>query len=308
MSAPDPVQPAWLPGNEVEAELVTALAADDRQEFFRIIRDAPWYLPAFPDEPGGQRFLTHDLLDATYLLVFTSEQSLAGAVGGLVTAYTVTGHDELAVRWPDPAWRLAVNPGTPVDAWVTLPALAEAAAGSRVVPTLAQLADRPAGPATDPAIDHGIDAALDDYLGRLNQVRLAVPVTGGQHPRYLVTRTEAGPAIEAFTSPEALAARHPDGVPWTSAGLSDLLADWPGEEYDLVVDPGTDAALRLPGPDLPGLLLWAPEPASAPEGGATSPNIAGIEYIEREQYNGDGTKRGESDGSSGLGESAHRGR
>lgn len=301
MNAPGPVQPAWLPGNEIEADLVTALAADDRQRFFRIIRDAPWYLPAFPAEPEGQRFLTHDLLGATYLLVFTSARSLAGAVGGLVDACTVTGHDELAARWPDPSWRLAVNPGTPVDAWVTLPALAEAAAGTRVLPTLAQLA---AGPAADPAVD----AVLDDYLGELNRSPLAVPLTGGERPRYLVTRHEDGPAVEVFTSPEALAARHPGGTPWTWAGLPQLLAGWPGEEYDLVLDPGSDTALRIGGRDLPGLLLWAPQPRSAPAAGGDPPGIADVEYIDGDGGYGADGKRGASDGASGLGEPAHRGR
>lgn len=281
MSVPEPVQPAWLPGNEVEADLVTALAADDRQTFCRIVRDAPWYLPALPDEPGGLRFVTHDLLGETYLLVFTSPQSLVGVLGAVVSACTVTGHDELAARWPDPAWRLAVNPGTPVDAWLTLPALTEAAEGRRTVPALAQFTTGTADTADAPEVD----AALDDYLAQLNQARLAVPlavaVTEGERPRYLVMRTGTGPVVEAFTSPEALAARHPGGE-WMSAGLAELLADWPGAEYGLVIDPGSDTALQFPGSDLPGLLLWAEEPA----GGATSPNIADAGYIEREQRGG----------------------
>ncbi|HTJ39157.1 MAG TPA: SseB family protein [Dactylosporangium sp.] len=314
MTTPDPVQPAWLPGNEAEAELVTALAADDRETFFRIIRDSPWYLPAFPEEPGGgQRFLTHELLGETYLLVFTSEQSLAGAVGALVQAYTVTGFEEMAAHWPDPAWRLGVNAGAPVDAWVTLAALAEAAAGERVVPTLERIAARsdPDSPA-----DPQIDAVLDDFLAELNRTTFLVPVTGGQQPRIAVAQHVDGPAVEVFTSERTLAARHPEGVAWAEAGLEELLAALPGPDCALLVDPGTDTPLRIPGPDLPGLLLWGPAgagepPPAEPEAseqvsGLTSPRIADVEYIDREDRR-DG-ERGESNGTSGLGESAFRSR
>jgi hypothetical protein len=299
MTAPDPIQPAWLPGNDIEAELVTALAADDREAFFRIMRDAPWYLPAFPEEAGGQRFMTHELLGETYLLVYTSEQSLAGAVGALVSAYTVTGFAELAARWPDPAWRLAVNAGTPVDAWVTPAALAEAADGERVVPTLARIAAQ-----SDPesAADPNLDAVLDDFLAELNHTIFVVPVTADDPPRCAVARDEDGPVVEAFTSTEALAARHPQGVAWAYAGLADLLGAWPGEDCALLVDPGSDLPLRIPGPDLPGLLLWGPD--------AASPEIANVEYIDhRDQRNGErGDARDDTEGTSGLGESAFRGR
>ncbi|MGI5237762.1 SseB family protein [Dactylosporangium sp. CA-139066] len=313
MTAPDPIQPAWLPGNETEAQLVTALAGDDREAFCRIVRDALWFLPAFPDEPEGQRFLTHDLLGETYLLVFTSVQSLVGAVGALVDSYTVTGYDELAGRWPNPAWRLAVNAGTPIDAWVTLSALAEAARGERVVPTLATIA---AQSDPDPA-DPQMDGVLDDFLAELNRADFLVPVTVGPPPRYAVARHEDGPAVEVFTSERELAARHPEGVAWTRAGLEELLAAWPGDDCALLIDPGSDAPFRVEGADVPGLLLWGPSGADrpAPEdidgdeqvNGLTSPRIADVEYIEGQQRDGErGETRDESGGTSGLGESVFR--
>src|SRR5690349_6878715 len=151
MTEPDPAL-AWLPGNAVEAELYSALAADDRRRFFQIIRDAPLFLPALPDAPDGPRFLTQELLGETFLLVFTSVRTLASTVGPAVSGYTVTSYQELSEHWPVPSWRLAVNAGTPVDAWVTLAALAEAADGTRVVPTLAS---------RDPQDDPRTDAALD---------------------------------------------------------------------------------------------------------------------------------------------------
>ncbi len=270
MSSPD--EPfAWLPGNRVDAELYSAVAADDRRRFFQIVRAAPWYLPAPPPDPAGQRFLTRELLGATFLLVFTSVRSLASTVGPAVTGYTVTGYDELARRWPEPSWRLAVNPGTPVDAWVTLAALAEAADGARVVPTLAP---RPAD------ADPDTDAAVDSFLGALFQAPLLVPATG-QPPAYQVVRRDGRLLVEVYTSLRTL----PAGTPYLPATLADLVLRWPGPDHALAVDPGSGAELLVSGEQVPGLLLWSPQAGDAEPGtdqlpGQRSRSIADGEYID----------------------------
>jgi len=164
-----PQAPEWLPGNEVDAELVGALAADDRQRFARTVRQARWYLPVLPPAEHGSRYLTRDLLGATYLLVFTSAASLAATVGGVATGCVITGYDELAAHWPHPSWRLAVNPGTPIDLWVTLDLLAAAVSGDRVLPSLA------------PSRDEAADGPVDQFLNRFVSAPLLVP-THRQQP------------------------------------------------------------------------------------------------------------------------------
>jgi hypothetical protein len=278
MTSPDerPEEPfAWLPGSEVDAELFSALAADDRRRFFQIVRDAPWYLPALPADGDGQRFLTRELLGGTYLLVFTSVRSLVSVVGPAVDGYTITGYAELSERWPVPSWRLAVNAGTPVDAWVTLPALVEAAEGTRVVPTLESLSTRD-------------DAAVDAFLRRMFEVTLFVPASG-HPPAYQVVRRDGQLMVEVYTSPRLL----PPGVRYLPASLTDLVLRWPGPEYALAIDPGSDTPLVLSGDRVPGLLLWSEHSDSLPREQSRSDTSAG--YIVPGDYadgSGASTERG----------------
>src|SRR5205814_3355582 len=92
------------------------------------------------NRPGPQRFITAELLGQEYLPVFTSVPALAGVMQGQADAYTVTSYEELRRKWPEPRWRLAVNPGTPIDAYVTIEAVERAALGQLTVPTAAELA------------------------------------------------------------------------------------------------------------------------------------------------------------------------
>jgi hypothetical protein len=250
----------WLPGNDVDLELAAALAADDRPRFFRVVRQARWYLPALPPDPDGPRYLTRDLLGHTYLLVFTSVGSLAATVGGMVRGCLVTGYDEMAARWPDPTWRLAVNPGTPIDAWASLDFLAAAAAGTLPIPSLTDsrvpASAAPADEADtdavlDSVLDTGLDTGLDEFLRQLAGASLLVPTDDGGYRR-------SGAGVEVFTSARTLRARFPAGVAYVTRTLPELLVDWPAAT-DLVVDPGSDAPLRIRGDQVAALLLWRPD-------------------------------------------------
>ena len=236
-------EPKWLPGNEVDAELVGALAADDRSRFARTVRHARWYLPVLAADGQRHRYLTRDLLGATYLLVFTSPGSLAATVGGVATGCVITGYDELAAHWPDPSWRLAVNPGTPIDLWVTLDLLAAAAAGDRALPSLA--------PRPDPAAD----GPLDEFLGLLVSAPLLVP-------------TQNADRVEVFTSEAALRQRYPQGTATVVRTIPELLADWPAG-HALAIDPGSETPLVIPADQVPALLLWDPQRTPRPAAGTT---------------------------------------
>jgi hypothetical protein len=137
-------QPGWEPDNQVELDLLRAMAAGDHREYFRVIGAADLFLPQpvrgdSPPSADEQEFLTANLFGHTFLPVFTSVRGLAAQVGDAVDGYTVTSYPELRDKWPDPQWRLAINPGTPIDAYVAVDAVAGAAIGEVVVPSAGEV-------------------------------------------------------------------------------------------------------------------------------------------------------------------------
>jgi SseB protein N-terminal domain len=277
-----PAAAPWLPGNDVEVELVSALVADDRTRFFRTVRAARWFLPALPPGDRGPRYLTRDLYDETYLLVFTSVRSLVGAVGGVVEGFLITGYDELSTHWPAPYWRLAINPGTPIDGWVTMDVLAAAAAGARSVPTLAEAR------IPDPATDADDDDARDEFLTRLLRAALLVPVQPEAPSAFRPAEHDGIPAVEVFTSTETLHRSHPGGIPTITRTLPELLVDWPDDQHALVIDAGSDAPVVIPGDRVGGLLLWGAGETPPPDGSAEA---AGAPRTTDNEYIGDDGRR-----------------
>ncbi|MBO0867008.1 MAG: SseB family protein [Micromonosporaceae bacterium] len=262
----------WEPANDAEAALLAALLEDDRRRYFQVLATAPLYLPIFADQGGGggQRFVTWELFGHTYLLVFTSLPALAAAVQTVADGYTTTSYRELRAKWPDPQWRLAVNPGLPIDAWVEIEALAQAAAGTRPVTAVADVIR--ARRSTDPQTSAGLDA----YLRSLLDAEVLVPVTERaaagfvsieEMPWRLAPQYDQ-PTIEVFTSVEGLAAGCPPEVKCLRRRFAEVAASWPGEQYQLVVDPGSAVSFTLTGDKVPGLLLWLPDEADRPDRGA----------------------------------------
>jgi hypothetical protein len=282
--APDP---GWTPANATEQQLLAALAVDDRRHYFEIIATAPLYLPSTaepaaqrrpadpaqvparddPGQPAAPRYFTWDVAGQTYLPVFTSAQALAASLGDLVERYVLTNYAELSRYWPSPQWRLAVNPGHPIDAWLPIDAVDEAASGALVVSTVSEM--RRAAAARDDADDDNpamVDAALDGYLEALLKsavvVAAAAPspdpgaVLAGTFP-WLVTQVSGQPTIAVYTSPAGFASAVPSGTPSAGVRFAELVAAWPNPSWHLVVDPGAEVSFTLPGEQVPGLLLWA---------------------------------------------------
>ncbi|MEU1751839.1 SseB family protein [Micromonospora matsumotoense] len=146
---------SWQPANDTERALLRAARDDDRPEFFRILTRVELFLPQLrDDDPDGdsQRFVTMDLFGQPFLPVFTSLEAMVPQVAGVADAYTVTGYDELCARWPVAGWRLAVNPGTPLDAYLPVEAVRAAADGELAVPAGAELLTELAEAAADDEI------------------------------------------------------------------------------------------------------------------------------------------------------------
>jgi hypothetical protein len=149
------VDEPWQPANDVEQAMLRAARADDRTEYFRILTRAELYLPQLrgDGDSTSQQFVTMDLFGQTFLPVFTSLEAMAPRVAGIADAYTVTGYDELFDRWPVAGWRLAVNPGTPLDAYLPVEAVRAAADGDLVVPAGLEVLTAVAEAAADDEID-----------------------------------------------------------------------------------------------------------------------------------------------------------
>lgn len=254
--------------------MARAAAADDRQEYFRLLALAPLYLPQRLSDAGpgsgfgtGQRLMTGELFGHTFLFAFTSVEGLAAQTAGVADGYTETTYAELRRKWPDPQWRLAVNVGSPIDAYLPVEAVQAAALGDVTVPTAAEVAA---------AADDEELVDVDGYVRSLLDTVVLVPVTRAVvHPNvilepdfpWLVTGGPGAPVIELFTAEELLAQAYPEPVPSVPVALPVVLSMWP-PDHDLALDPRTPQQLDLPADQVAALLLWADEGASDGEGTA----------------------------------------
>lgn len=113
--------------------MASALAAGDGEEYAKLLMSAPLSVPELP-EPGTEpaREVAELLPPGTaYVLAYTSVSALAFALGDLAAGYQQLDFAALRQRWPDPGHQLAVNPGTPIAAFLPPQAVAEVAAGDR---------------------------------------------------------------------------------------------------------------------------------------------------------------------------------
>jgi hypothetical protein len=262
-----PTPTGWRPANATERAMADAAERDDRSGYFRALLDAELYLPGFSDETESeaQRFVTWDLLGGTHLLVFTSVAALRQAVGGFADSYRLTSYAELRNRWPSPDWRLGINPGTPIDAYLEVDGVAQAAEGVLTVPTGDDLirSVKPAEVAPSPLneMEEGLLAAIAardtaEYVQVLLTAEVALPIGRPvaddsalyepDFPWYPVDMG-GGPAIEVFTSPERLGEAYGPDAPHLTVPLVAVLVVWPGTAYRLSVDPGTEHGLTLSG-------------------------------------------------------------
>jgi hypothetical protein len=310
VSAPEPPAQArpWQPANDVEVALVRAVTAGDRQEYFRLVAVADLYLPTLAadrDRPGPQRFITADLVGQTYLTVFTSVPSLAAVMIGQADAYRVTNYPELRRKWPVPHWRLAVNPGTPIDAYVRIEAVEAAALGDLAVPTAAEiLADgvapdgvRPEAAMTSAAAElvgaafsrrssaaELVGAAasrrssaaagdVDGYIRALLEVDVILPVAEPVdaarilQPGFPWRLVPDGEsvAVEVFTSADRYRAAGLGELPTVTVPFTALVLAWPDDSCWLSIDPGSPLAVRLPGGHVLAFALWLPGVAPGAE-------------------------------------------
>ena len=256
----------WQPANDLERAMRDAMAASDAPGYVRALGSGPLYLPGFEAEPDGrQRLLTRVHEDRTYVLVFTSLEALADAVGVVTGGWRPTTLVDLAAAWPNPEWGLVVSPNTSIGAYLDpehIAQIAELTTPEPVVPNADERERmmRSAQQAGNPAV----------YLDLLVTGEVLVPVEAPAAPAdlaapdfpWLVTTVDDQPAVPVFTS----AARLREGLPREPGSVRvefvAVLRAWPDPRYRLAVNPGSALDATFDGAQVPDLLRWAQEVAA----------------------------------------------
>jgi hypothetical protein len=254
MSTPTP---GWQPFNDTERRLLDAVLAGDVAVAMGIIASVPLFLPGFSEDDAGlvhtrQRLVSSAREDGPYLLVFTSPETLHGAVPA--DGWRVTSLTELS-RGTPVGWGLAINPTTPTCVLI---------APERVH----SLVPAPEDLNHFVPADDGEGLLRDAMLALDSAVLLDVLVT---RRVVVVTRAleiDGVVAIAVFTSRRRFEEFRTDldlDLPTEDADLVDVLRRWPDPGVRLAVNPGSPIAFGLGGEKLPGLLAHAARLAAGRE-------------------------------------------
>ncbi|GAA1030213.1 hypothetical protein GCM10009557_21430 [Virgisporangium ochraceum] len=253
----------WQPTNEVEARLAEAATKDDRAGFFTILMSAPLFLPQMVDDPdtatgaSNEDYVTFTTDDVTYLLAFTSLDTLQASLGDAANGYVESDYETLRAGLEGTDLQIGFNLGTPIDAWLDAESLARAAAGEILVPTgkemteLLEVADPANAEAVDEAADAELEAFVDDYLTRIVSGDVLV---ASQNGVALVKPVDGVPSVEAYSEDQYV----PPGTATTAIPFMQLVATWPAAAQQLAVNPGTPLEFMLPAEVLTAFSQYIP--------------------------------------------------
>ncbi|MDQ0376140.1 SseB family protein [Amycolatopsis thermophila] len=287
----------WRPANEVETGMLAALQEGDSRRYAQLLSDAVLYVPYAP-EPGDPWPQSLPMPEGNHVVVFTSEESLDWALGGVVDGWRETGVAALREIHPDDA-QLVVNPGVPIGVYLVLGEVDDLAEGRQeLVPVadvqdamvdevlaevrrlaLAELGgDADAAAALQPANE--LEERLRDAVSELDfdtfllaligsdvVLPLAEPVDDpsriedGDFPWRILGDDEV-PVVPLFSSERVADTVAPGGGPRVTVSFLDVLLNWPGEDHVLCFNPGTSMELTLPGSSVPELVTAIAEAAA----------------------------------------------
>jgi hypothetical protein len=237
----------WEPDGELEERLLFARAKADDERFMRRLALADLLLPLLPEEvAAGQGFnwVTSVISGQQCVVAFTSEKAMYGLMHA-EPPYRLARFFDLGRTWPDPKVWLAVDPGLPIESYLT----------PEVIINLGSLASEPATP-----LEEALAAALDEediegYARALLGADVVLPIDPNgsatrevTDPDFPWTRLEdAEHSIVAYTSEERFREILGGGQESVTMRFVDLAAGWPGPETGLAVNPGHTFAAALNG-------------------------------------------------------------
>ncbi|WP_433056699.1 SseB family protein [Dactylosporangium sp. CS-033363] len=245
----------WRPSTEAEEAMAAAVAAGDRAGYLRALSAEALYLPVTVRAAAGREpvsLATSTLDGLTYVPAWTSGTALPAGV-------------EAVRRWPlfelvgaiaGLGWGIAVDPGLPVQAYLTpdavrtLPpweaewwplddALRRAvAAGDREAYTTALLDASLLLPLP------GDVAAPGEYWTAV-RTDVSRDVTDPAFAWWRTQRADGQPIVLAFTSPAHLQAELGDRD-WIAVPFVDIAVAWPRDGAGLRVNPGSGNGIEVP--------------------------------------------------------------
>jgi SseB protein N-terminal domain len=124
---------AWRPANPFEERLLQASTADDADEVAALLQGSQLCLPLTAAAAVGDEAPVWPIVsaaDRTWIITYTSIESMHLGSGGALEHARATSLPELAAVWPDHSWGLVINPGLPTQVTLDAAALARLAAPS----------------------------------------------------------------------------------------------------------------------------------------------------------------------------------
>ena len=110
--------PTWEPTGPFEEQLWAAHQGQNSGACLALLKTTELALPISPEAAAGDeppRWATAAREDRTWVMAYTSVESMRTGTDGQAIHCRITSLVELAAGWPDPQWGLAVNPGMPMQ-------------------------------------------------------------------------------------------------------------------------------------------------------------------------------------------------
>ncbi|GAB3681266.1 hypothetical protein GCM10027589_51320 [Actinocorallia lasiicapitis] len=262
---------AFAPQNELEQRLHEAVQRRDTDGFLAVLGAAQVMIPADPDTPWGARPADADfpwrpvpVRGEIAVLAFTSPRWMHESVGQ--SRFVMPDFRELAASWPEAAWRLVLDPGTPIETTIQGAQLRAATDGR-------PQGDFEPGNRVDQDLDDAVRAGdTDDFLRIALTAAVLVPVpdtvdesVAPGEPGFDWTAALAAQSdVRVYTSLVRLHESVGD-IRYVTLGLTDLISRWPRPEWSLHLNPGSRIGASLTGPQVAELNAWAAQ-AVLPQG------------------------------------------
>lgn len=284
---------SWEPATKIEQAMLAALSDGDSNRFVQLLKSATLYLPRWIPSSGIiAEILPGVAEDQT--VVFTSAETLFWSLGAAASGYDTYDLRLLVEQLSDQEAEMVINPGTPVGVLLSLSELDEVASGHQSLDSRQAVRDSvmdetlasvravcldDLGGSQEAAEAASADSTyltelesnlrsavsdldFDSFLATLVTSDVVVPTQHlpeseqlhDSHIRWRITGDAEIQIVPVFSSARMLKQIASQDIPHTRAHFTEVLRNWPGQDYVLCFNPGTGTELILPGASLTELL------------------------------------------------------